>query len=1089
MRTLTFKFFLAILFVFTSCNKDKYQIVKNEYLLSVLDRGSTGVDFYNTIIESEDHSIINYIYNYNGGGVAAGDINNDGLPDLYFISNQGDNQLFLNKGNLKFENITYSAGVSGEASWSSGVTMVDVNSDGLLDIYVCNVSQLLNFQGKNELFINNGDNTFTERSQDFGLDFQGYSTQSYFFDYDKDGDLDMYLVNHAIHTTLSHGSASVRNNRVPLVGDVLFRNDDGYYNDVSETANIYGGVNSYGLSVAILDINNDGWEDIYVCNDFHEDDYLYLNNRNGTFTEKLGDYFSTISRFSMGSDAADFNNDGYVDLITLDMLPFAEDILKQTEGDDFTYNMRVKLQNLGYKDQYSRNMLQDNHNGNYFIESAIMNNVASTDWSWSALFADFNNDRHDDLYITNGILRRPNDLDFKNYVANSFKGRSEVQGLKWLYNSINEMPSGKAVNQIFKGSSSGFDNVTGKWVLDTVSLSNGAVYVDLDVDGDLDLVVNNLNSYADIFENRNLNHNYLQIELKYIKENHEGIGAKVVLYDNLGSQTKWLNKSRGFLSSVEGILQFGLGESKSVDSILVIWPDLSEQLVKVENVNQRVQITYDQSKLREPSKFKSNNALRIFDKVEPFTFDHIENSAYDFLKERLMPYRVSMRDPAYAIGDVDGDGSNDIFIGNSSGNRAKLFINRTTSFDEMELEVLLSDSDFEDSAALFFDADSDGDQDLYVASGLGIDENSSYDRLYMNINGKFHRTKNNIPKNIFNTSVVITEDYDKDGDLDLFVGNHSVPHKFGEKTYSYVLINDGVGHFIKDTTFELEGFTTDAVWFDINDDGWKDLIVATEWAEPKIFYNNEGNLKKYDVSNQLKGLWQAVEIYDADKDGDLDIALGNYGLNTKFSLTDLPIHMYYSDFDNNGIKEVVTSYTSKGKEYPINSRQEIISQMNIFARIYNSNMAFSGQTMQNLFGEDRLSKSSINQVNYLASGYLENNNGQFDTFVPFERELQVAPIRVFELLEENQNEFLLIFGNALDVNTFHGGYKSLKGFIMNSAMDFRFLSDFGVDPVNNQIVGATSINFGTEKLLILISNGEKVETYRFKSIDEIFRKN
>ncbi|MGY8911603.1 MAG: FG-GAP repeat domain-containing protein, partial [Flavobacteriales bacterium] len=507
-----------ILISFSCKNEDEN--THQDYLLNKISSSKTKINFKNHLTEDAQHSIINYIYFYNGGGVSAGDINNDGLPDLYFVSNQNENKLYLNKGNLTFEDITEKANVKGSSDWSTGTTMVDINNDGLLDIYVCVVSELLDFKGHNELFINNGDGTFTEKAKEYGLDFKGYSTQAYFFDYDKDGDLDVYIVNHAVHTSLSHGKASQRNKRVALTGDVLMQNNNGKFKDVSEKANIFGGVNGYGLSASIADFNNDGWDDIYVCNDFHEDDYYYINQKDGTFSESLDQSFSTISRFSMGSDAADINGDDLQDIITLDMLPNEEKWLKETEGDDAMLNMQTNLKDLGYKDQYSRNMLQINTSENYFYETALFNGVADTDWSWAPLFADFNNDGYQDLFISNGILRRPNGLDFKKYVSSTFKKYGQQKGLDWLYKSINEMPSGKVPNQIFEGNSNQFNDKTGSWIEKIPSLSNGSLYVDLDLDGDLDLVTNNVNELASVFENTtNGKKNYTTIQLNYQENN------------------------------------------------------------------------------------------------------------------------------------------------------------------------------------------------------------------------------------------------------------------------------------------------------------------------------------------------------------------------------------------------------------------------------------------------------------------------------------------------------------------------------------------------------------------------------------------
>ncbi len=1078
MRKLTIA--LSFLVFCLACEKEVDN--KKTFLLNKVSNNHTKIGFKNIITEDVNHSIINYIYYYNGAGVAAGDVNNDSLPDLYFVSNMGDNKLYLNKGNLEFEDVSKNANITSNASWNTGATMVDINSDGLMDIYQCSVSGLLDFEGHNELFVNNGDGTFTERAQEYGLDFKGYSTQAYFFDYDKDDDLDVYIVNHAVHTTLSHGPANVRSDREPMVGDVLLKNNNGKYEDVSEQANIYGGVNGYGLSASIADFNNDGWDDIYVCNDFHEDDYYYINNQDGTFREELDGAFSTISRFSMGSDASDVNGDGFQDLITLDMLPKDERVLKETEGDESMFYMQKSLRKQGYKDQYARNMLQINGGGDYFRESALLNGIADTDWSWGPLIADFNNDGHQDLFVANGILRRPNGMDFKKYVSSAFRNRSPEDGVKWLYNSVGEMPSGKVPNEFFEGNSEKFERRTGAWIEEVPSLSNGAIYIDLDLDGDLDLVLNNLNDNANVYENTIDNtKNYISLKFDYKANNKEGIGAKAIVYSDGKQQLKQLFKSRGFLSSMDGKLHFGLNESSKVDSVHVIWPDNKLQVINNPNINQHLNIKY-QPPFLEYDYSKFSEVGPYFNEIQGIEYAHTEDQYDDFVSNKIIPYKISTLGPAVAVGDIDQNGYEDVFLGNASGEKAKLFLNDGKSLKQTSIKTIEDDFLFEDNDAVFFDADNDGDLDLYVATGIHRSRLKKYegDRLYINANGNFEKSNSQIPENNLVTSTVAAYDFDFDGDQDLFIGNLSSPSDFGPSVASYILVNDGKGQFSKNQDFSLISKVTSATWEDINNDGIKDLLISTEWDGPKVYLNKNGKLNLVEVPDKINGLWQSVEAYDVDEDGDKDILLGNWGLNTKFNPSkEKPLLMYHSDFDKNGKAETVLAYNKNGKYYPVNSKDELGGQMPVISKLFVKHSDFALKTVEEVMTKGSLGIAEKYEVHTLASGYLRNDNGEFKELVVFPQEFQMAPINNFSRVNVNDEACLLISGNTNKVNTYHGAYTSLKGIIMKDISNFDSASKYGVKPFDEQIKEVVTVEMKDKKVLMVFSNNAGLQTYTY----------
>ena len=763
-------------------------------LFDVVKPTASGVPFANTLPEDSAFTILDYLYYYNGGGVAAGDIDGDGLPDLYFTSNLGSDRLYRNKGNFQFEDITERAGVAGPPGWKSGVTMADVNGDGHLDIYVSAVNYLA-MHGRNILYINNGDGTFTDRTREYGLEHEGYSTQAAFFDYDGDGDLDMYLLNSSVHTERQPSAHPQRTPRHPRAGDRLFRNDDGHFVDVSESAHIYGGVEGYGLGVVASDLNGDGCPDIYVANDFQENDFLYWNNCDGTFTEGITGAAPHTSQSSMGVDAADFNNDGRVDLAVLDMLPDREDILKTSATADAFNVFYVKLQ-AGYHAQFARNTLQLNRGLGRFSDIGYLAGVYATDWSWAPLFADLDNDGLKDLFITNGIWRRPNNLDYLTFVQSQAQRDDKML--------IALMPHIPLANYAYRNNGDlTFTDVAGAWGLAQPGFSNGAAYVDLDNDGALDLVVNNVNAPAAIYRNRARTmggNNYLQVQLRGAGANTGGIGAKVIV--RAGGKTQLLEEmpTRGFESSVDPRLHFGLGSAKSIDSVTVIWPDRRFQVLKDVAVNQS--ITLSQQDAGGRFSFSSPRPTRITDvtTLSRLDFTHAENTFFDFSREPLIPHLLSTEGPALAVGDVNGDRLDGIYLGGAKWQPGRLFVQqRDGTFRSVSEPAIAADSLAEDVDATFFDADGDGDLDLYVVSGgneFWGDAEPLRDRLYLNDgHGGFARAQHAFPDFFHNGSCVVPGDFDGDGDIDVFVGSRVVARQYGRPPRSYLLQNDGHGEF------------------------------------------------------------------------------------------------------------------------------------------------------------------------------------------------------------------------------------------------------------------------------------------------------
>ncbi|MDP5229725.1 MAG: VCBS repeat-containing protein, partial [Cellulophaga sp.] len=978
--------YVAISVFFVSCTI-KNEEVKKEEIFELLTENQTGIDFINELNYSNDFNVYKYRNFYNGGGVAIGDINNDSLPDIYFTANQSQNKLYLNLGNFKFKDITVNAKVGGTQPWSTGVSMVDINADGFLDIYVCNSGDIKGENKQNELFINNGDETFTEMAAAYNLDDKGFSTHASFFDYDKDGDLDVYILNNSYQAI---GSFDLRRNERPkrdlLGGDKLMENVDGKFIDVSKKAGIYGSVVGFGLGVTVGDVNNDGWEDIYVSNDFFERDYLYINNQNGTFTEDFENEITASSGASMGADMADINNDGYNDIFVTEMLPSEYERLKTVTTFEDWNKYQLKL-NSGYHHQFTRNTFQLNNTNNSFSEIGRLSGVEASDWSWGALIFDMDNDGLKDLFIANGIFRDLTNQDYLQYISNEEVIKSIVSSDSINYAKlIDIIPSNKIKNHAYKN----FGNLDFKPFetsgLQTESFSNGAAYGDLDNDGDLDLVVNNVNMESFVYRNTTIESkkgNYITLVLKGEGKNTNAIGTKIEIpYENISKENQPV---RGFQSSMDPRTIIGLPTSNPI-SINVYWP--SGKITRLKNISVNKSLFLDEADAIIKEKEEPIVTNQLFQKISNYIdYKHIENRFVDFDRDRLLHHMCSTEGPKMTMGDINADGYNDLFIGGSKGTPGSLYFGDGKSFKASASAVFDKNKDSEDAASLFFDADNDGDLDLYVCSG-GV-EFSQYstaflDHLYFNDGkGNFTLSNQKLPNNstVNSTSTVISADIDNDGDLDLFVGERIIPLKYGTQCSGFILKNDGNGNFSNETETTAKeltniGMITDAVFNDIDQDGDQDLIVVGEFMGIEIFLNTNGifsKIKNNTLSN-LKGWWNVIYSKDLDNDGDIDFIVGNHGLNSRFKATkEQPITLYSSDFDVNGfIDPILTFRAQNGKDYPYALRHNLIDQIKGLKKRFPDYETFKNANINDIFSDQELTKANKLTANTLTTVLLKN---------------------------------------------------------------------------------------------------------------------
>ena len=1074
------KSILSIVLIFTVLAGCK----RGGSLFDTLPGSETGITFRNDIEESEQLNILDYLYFYNGGGVAVGDINGDGLPDIFLSGNQTKNRLYLNKGNMQFEDISESAGVAGNSTWNTGAVMADVNGDGLLDIYVSAVVGINGFNGHNELFINNGNGTFSEQAARYGLDFDSYSSNAAFFDYDLDGDLDMYLLNHAVHTQDSYGKASLRYSRQYETGDKLLRNDGGKFVEVSDEAGIYGGINGYGLGIAVSDFNLDGLPDIYIGNDFHEDDYFYINNGDGTYTDRLREYFGHTSRFSMGSDVADINNDGRPDLISLDMLPGEEIPLKTSEGDDNIQTQRMRINDYGYYYQFTRNMLFLNQAEGPFMETALMSGVAATDWSWSALFGDFNLDGQQDLFISNGIPKRPNDLDFVRFISNE-QISTKLDNTRLIdQKALDMMPSGSVHNYVFEGAASAkFTDRSGDWITQDTIISGATAWADLDLDGDLDLIINNLNQEASILENKSQGKgDYLKLYFQYAQGNNLGIGTKALAYSGSTVYFRELFPVRGFQSSSEPMLHFGFPKGTEIDSLRIVWPNKTAQVVIKPKINQTLTLSPENTKPFSYKRFQ-NSELPWFRQIKDstvFNLAHSEDKYTDFNREKLLPYSLADRGPAVVVSDLNGDGTSDIFMGGSKRIPPQIRVQRNGKFESEKIPVLTQDSIQENVIAIAGDFDQNGYTDLLLGNG-GSDYfgESQYlqNSYYAQSERGFESTS--LPGNIANTSVLEAADFDGDGDLDMFVGNRTYTGNFGSIPESYILLNGGgswsVSNLLDDPTL---GMVTDATWSDFDSDGDLDLIVVGEWMQPAFFKNQKGKFSKIEMDVPT-GLWQSIQPFDIDGDGDQDYLLGNWGTNSKFTASPkAPMRLYVSDFDANGNTDPVLATHRNGSYYPLVNLDELAGQMPFLRKKYPTYRSFAGQTIEQLFEPDQLEQTQILEVEELRSGYLKNEGGIF-RFIPFPDLLQSAPILQFLVADFNGDGALdaLAGGNYFGIKPYLGRLDTFPGAIILNDQNMLPTTGLGLNFSGKSVRHLALIPAANKNLLLVVYNNDPAEIF------------